>query len=249
MKIKLCLLLLSFQLMASPNSEVMTTAADGVKVYGQKYFAALDEKAPLVLMFHQGGSNGRGEYEGLATWLNKAGFRVIAWDQRSGGDRYGFDNRTVNHLNQEDKPSYCEASADLQAALDYVTTEKLAEQVIVWGSSYSAALVFKLAADNKGKVSGVAAFSPASGGPMSACRAKMWLDQVSVPMIVFRPESEMARESSVEQRDVFIEAGVTFHIIKNGIHGSSMLVDDRTEHKMDKARATVKQWLKSLNGS
>ncbi|MGJ8663789.1 MAG: alpha/beta hydrolase [Marinicella sp.] len=226
---------------------VMTLALDGVKVYGHQYFGTLDDKAPLILLFHQASSNGRGEYADIIPWLNTSGYRVLAWDLRSGGSRFGSENNTVKALNPDIKYSYCEVSPDLQAALDYVVKQNLAAKVIVWGSSYSAALVFKLAAENKHKVSAVASFSPASGGPMSACRAKMWLDQVTQPIIVFRPDSEMQRTSSIEQRSLFIGAGATFHVIENGTHGSSTLVDARTENNMQEARLTMENWLNSLS--
>ncbi len=255
MKIKLLILLFSLQVNASSQtvatntsagSEVKTVTADGITLFGQKYFGSLDNQAPLILLFHQAGSNGRGEYKALIPWLNNSGFRTIAWDLRSGKARFDFENRTVNAFTEEVKYSYCEVSPDLQAALDYVLTEKLADEVVVWGSSYSAALVFKLAADNKQTVSGVAAFSPASGGPMEDCRARMWLDDVSQPVVVFRPEKEMDLDSSKEQRDIFMAAGASFHVIKNGVHGSSMLDDSRTKNNMKETRMIVEKWIKSL---
>jgi len=130
----------------------------------------------------------------------------------------------------------------------FVTSQRLAETVVVWGSSYSAALVFRLAAENPTRVSGVIAFSPASGGPMVDCRARMWLADVVVPTAVFRPASEMERESSVEQRDIFTAAGATFQVVDHGVHGSSMLVDARTEQDMSDARATVIGWLQEVTG-
>ncbi len=228
------------------NSVIEVSTSDGVTIYGQKYFGGLDDQAPLVLLFHQASSNGRGEYGEIASWLNESGFRAIAWDQRSGRARFGFDNRTVASLSEDKKYAFCDVSPDLQTALDYVTKEKLADKAVVWGSSYSAALVFKLAADNPQKVSGVAAFSPASGGPMSACRASVWLDEVSAPVVVFRPESEMERDSSVTQRELMQAAGAAFHVIADGVHGSSMLVDSRTAADMTQARATMLHWLRDL---
>lgn len=222
---------------------IATTTVDGVTIYGEPYFGDLDNTNPLILLFHQGGSNGRGEYAQLTPWLNEAGFRAIAWDQRSGGETYGENNRTVDNLQGEVPTEYCDTYADLNAALNYVIAEHLAEQVIVWGSSYSAALVFRLAAEHPEEISGLLAFSPASGGPMVDCRARLWADEISVPMAVFRPASEMERESSVEQKDILEAAGASFHVIEQGIHGSSMLLDARTEHDMQEARAQVADWL------
>jgi len=226
-----------------PVGPFQSVTADGVTIYGEPYFGDLNADAPLILLFHQGGSNGRGEYAELAPWLNGLGYRAIAWDQRSGGETYGSENRTVAGLPVGADPGFCDAAPDLQAALDYVRAKGLAEKVIVWGSSYSAALVFGLAANNPDAVSGVIAFSPASGGPLVDCRARMWVEDIDAPMMTLRPASEMERESSQEQRDILTGAGVTFHVAENGVHGSSMLLDSRTESDMSETRAAVADWL------
>lgn len=224
---------------------ITTITADGVTVYGEPYFSGLDASAPLILLFHQGGSNGRGEYSDIAAWLNENGFRAIAWDQRAGGETYGESNRTVAGLPEGADPGYCDAAPDLQAAVDYVAENNLAERVILWGSSYSAALIFGTAAANPDMTGGVIAFSPASGGPLENCRARMWADEIDAPMFVLRPASEMERESSVEQRDILTAAGAAFLVVENGVHGSSMLLDARTENDMSEARAEVLTWLQA----
>lgn len=234
------------QAMAQGRSAVVATASDGIAVHGEKYFAGLGSTAPLVLLFHQGGSNGRGEYAEIAGYLNEAGMRAIAWDQRSGGDTYGAANRTVMGLPPSAADGFCSAYPDLEAALDYVVAEGLAEDVVVWGSSYSGALVFRLASENADRVSGVIAMSPASGGPMVDCLARDWLEGVEAPMYVLRPAAEMARASSIEQREIFAASGADFQVVANGVHGSSMLLDSRTGHDMAAVRSDVIQWLRLL---
>jgi dienelactone hydrolase len=49
---------------------------------------------------------------------------------------------------------------DLEAALAWAKANAHGAPVVVWGSSYSAALVFLLAARHPGEVNGVVAFSP-----------------------------------------------------------------------------------------
>jgi pimeloyl-ACP methyl ester carboxylesterase len=228
--------------------DLTTTTSDGVTIHGEVGFDDLDPVAPLILLFHQAGSNGRGEYADLVPWLNEAGFRIIAWDQRSGGDRFGGANRTVAGLAEGTAVSYCDAYPDLQAALDYTVEQGLADKVVVWGSSYSASLVFRLAAENPDRVAGVVSCSPAAGGPMVDCRARLWVDDVVAPVLVLRPDSEMAHEPSVEQRNILTAAGVGFHVVENGKHGSSMLVDSRTGHDMSDARTAVIGWLSETTG-
>jgi pimeloyl-ACP methyl ester carboxylesterase len=229
------------------DGPIETAGDDGIVVYGNTYFGDLDSNAPLILLFHQSGSNARGEYSQLARWLNEHGFRAIAWDARAGGDLYGATNRTQDALPTGAPDQYCDAYNDLQVALAYVINNKLAQRVVIWGSSYSGALVFRLAADNSETINGVFAFSPASGGPMVDCRARLWVDQVTAPIFVFRPTSEMGRETSIEQKEILADAGAEFFIIENGIHGSSMLVDERTEHDMSATRELVIAKLSELN--
>ncbi|NNE44853.1 MAG: hypothetical protein HKN12_11655, partial [Gemmatimonadetes bacterium] len=221
-----------------------TKAADGITVHGERYFGDLAEDAPLVLLFHQAGSNGRGEYGPLAAWLNEQGVRALAFDQRVGGDTYGESNRTVSGLPEGADPGYCDAYPDLEAGLAFAVSEGLADRAFVWGSSYSASLVFRLAADHPEHVAGVIACSPASGGPMVDCRARNFVESVTCPVLVLRPASEMERESSVAQRGILEAAGATFLVADQGVHGSSMLVDERTEADMSVTRAAVGNWLR-----
>jgi alpha-beta hydrolase superfamily lysophospholipase len=225
---------------------VTAKTSDGVQVYGYQHFADLPAKSPLVLLFHQAGSNAAGEYGSLIPWLNNSGFRVISWDARAGGKYYGGSNQTLATLPAGTPKQYCDAYPDLQAALDHVKDKKLAEKVFIWGSSYSAALVFQLAAKNPNDVAGLVSFSPATGGPMAKCRARVWLDKVKTPILVMRPQSEMARESSIEQKKLLKLAGATLNVVEHGVHGASMLVDSRTENDMTAARKIVSSWMKGV---
>jgi dienelactone hydrolase len=98
------------------------------------------------------------EYAPIAPRLARAGFTVLAIDQRSGDGAFGGTNRTAAGLGR--KATYEEALADLEAALAWAKANASGAPVVVWGSSYSAALVFLLAARHPGDVNGVVAFSP-----------------------------------------------------------------------------------------
>lgn len=228
---------------SSGQSSVQIVTSDGVTIHGDLYDGGLDAAAPLVVLFHQGGSSGRGEYGPIVPWLNSLGYRAIAFDQRSGGEVHEVANRTLDGLAAGVPSHYCDAYPDLQAALEYVVSQGLSPRPIIWGSSYSGALVFRLAAEYPQRVAGVLAFSPASGPPMADCLARAWVGDISVPLAVFRPSSEMDRESAQGQRDLVIEAGLDFFEIPEGVHGSSMLVDERTGQDMTAARDSVEAWL------
>ena len=63
---------------------------------------------------------------------------------------------TVAHLTRPG--TFDDAKLDLDAAFEWAKSRRL--PVVLWGSSYSAALVFKVAAEHNGEVSAVMAFSP-----------------------------------------------------------------------------------------
>lgn len=219
------------------------TAADGVTVYGTASFAALPDSAPVIVLFHQGGSNARAEYEPLVPWLNENGFRTIAWDLRVGGDIYGLNNRTADARLPVTPTSYCEGFPDMHAALDTSLEHSGSGQAIVWGSSYSGALVFHLAAEAPDKISRVISASPANGPPMVDCLPQARLDELQTPAFVLSPRMEMKVDEDFEDKLRFEAAGAAFLIVEDGIHGSSMLVDARTEADMSAARAAVIDWL------
>jgi alpha-beta hydrolase superfamily lysophospholipase len=202
--------------------EVTFEAGDGVKLYADVHAAAAGRAAPLVLLFHQAGGDARGEYESIVPRLLEAGYNVLAVDLRSGGARFDGVNRTVAGLEGREY-GYCDAFPDLVAALDQAKKLGFTGPRVVWGSSYSAALALRLAADHGEQLAAVLAFSPASGGPMAACRAAPYIPQLTVPALALRPASEMERESSREQFQLFEEHGVRTHVAPSGVHGSSML--------------------------
>jgi hypothetical protein len=179
------------------------------------------------LLFHQGDANGRGEYGGyIAPRLVKKGFNVISVDQRQGGDLFGQTNRTVAGLKDKEY-HYCEAYPDLKATLQYAKERGFNGKRFAWGSSYSATLVLRLASEYSKDLSGVLAFSPAGGEPMRECQPVNYAPAVKVPVLVMRPASEMNREITRQQLQVFEKYKFQTYIAANGVHGSSMLHPER----------------------
>jgi pimeloyl-ACP methyl ester carboxylesterase len=155
-------------LVAAPNAT--SFADDGFKsidfptaggIQGRAdVYPTIHKSATLVLLFHQAGWS-RGEYREIAPKLVKAGYRVMAVDQRSGGKVNGVQNETHRRATRMGLArGYLDAYVDMEAALAYARKELAAERIIVWGSSYSASLVLRLAAEHADDVVGVMAFSP-----------------------------------------------------------------------------------------
>jgi len=229
-------------LLSSAEPAALTaTAPDGATLHGYDW-GAPHADAPLAVLFHQGEGDGRGEYGPLIAWLKQAGYHPIAWDARGGGDRFG-ENRTVAALPPVETADYCTAVEDLDVALTASRRRAGADAAVVFGSSYSAAHAFRLAAERPGAVAAIVAASPSSGGPMAACRPGLYLDALADPALVLRPAREMEIPSARAQAEAFEAAGVDVRVIEGGVHGASMLVDARTGADMSGARAVVADWL------
>ncbi len=224
--------------------EVEFDTDDHIRIHGDLHLPAGDRSAPTVILFHQAGSNARGEYEAIVPRLTAAGYNVLAIDQRSGGSRFGAENRTVAALS-EDQPGfdYCHAWPDLQAALRYADILHLGEKRFVWGSSYSAGLVVKLGVEHADLLDGVLAFSPAAGSPMAGCDPTEFISQLEMPTLALRPGSEMEHEWIADQLALFAEAGLETYVAKDGVHGSSMLDASRTGKDVESTWRVVLDFL------
>ena len=111
----------------------------------------------MIVAVHQADSS-HAEVAPIVLRLVAAGFTMLAIDQRSGGGLFGSSNRTAAALPRE--ASYEETLPDLAAALAWPHAEARGAPVIARGSSYSAALVFLLAAAHPADVSALVALSP-----------------------------------------------------------------------------------------
>jgi dienelactone hydrolase len=237
----LCALLLTVNAFAK-TVQVHFDAADGVRVYGDVYRSAGGDNAPLILLFHQAGGDARGEYTQIANRLMQNGYNVLAIDQRAGGDRFGGGNRTMAGLDGQEY-GYCDAYPDLEAALRYMRAEGFDGRLAVWGSSYSAALAFQLAAKNSDEVSALLGFSPSSGPPLADCSLLPYVSQIDVPALALRPHSEFEVESVQAQMKEFEAHGIQTYVANPGVHGSSMLNAERVGESTEAAWAVVLEFL------
>ena len=145
--------------LASTNDTIKFKSKDGLLITADTYLAHPSNTTPLILLFHQAGSS-RGEYNEIAPELNKLGFNCIAVDLRSGEYSRGKDNETAIRAGEANlSTSYADALPDIIAAVQYAH-DQYNSKVIIWGSSYSASLVLKVAGDYPEHVKGVIAFSP-----------------------------------------------------------------------------------------
>lgn len=205
---------------------IQLKASDGTVVHGLHY----KEPKPtaLILLFHQAGSS-KAEYASIAPRLVKAGYSALAIDQRSGGEMYG-SNETAAGLGAErakalaEDAGYLKAYPDLEAALAWGEQQHL--PIILWGSSYSSALVFRLAAEHPGKVRSLLAFSPgeyfSDENMVRAAAAK-----INLPAFVASTGSDEERKFADPIFAVLHGTGNVRLVPSNAVHGSSMLIASR----------------------
>jgi len=202
---------------ANSFSPVILRASDGVKIYGD-YYAARRPKA-LILLFHQAGSS-KGEYRDIGPRLVQQRFSALAIDQRSGGSLFGR-NETAAEFGKD--TSYLDAAKDLDAAIEWARRRKL--PIVLWGSSYSAALVI-IEAAKRSEVKEVLAFSPGEylGNPtlvhQAAARLRIpfYVTSASDIREVAAARSILAASPSRTKQQL---------VPRHGVHGSSTLLASR----------------------
>lgn len=224
--------------------EIEITNPEGVTLYGD-YFSG-DSDAPLIILHHQAGWSAGGEYGEIAKHLVANGYNILAFDARGGGTRDGVPNRTLEALGIE-RLAFCEVLPDILASVDYAAATYPNAKKILWGSSYSSALVLNAATNKKDDITAVLAFSPAQGDFMGECQPNDFANKLTVPTMILRPASEMKSEASQMQFELFKTAGHTMHIAENGVHGSSMLLETRTKHNTDVEWAAVLTFLADVS--
>lgn len=229
-------------LTAGARAEPVTlTAADKVKVFAT-YYGTGDKSEPIVLLFHMAGANGA-EYATIAPKLNGLGFNALAVDQRSGGRAFGRTNKTVTALGHS--TAYRAALPDLQAALDWARANHAAK-IIVCGSSYSASLVFLLAADNPGRIAGLMAFSPGEylGGAHTVRNAAAKPKDIAVFVSSASDRSEIAAARAIV--DAVPGRAKTQFVPKHAPHGASALREDANPSGYQQAWVAVERFLMPL---
>lgn len=209
---------------ASGDQTFTIKSSDGLLLTADHYTPYPSNTTPVIMLFHQAGSS-RGEYTDIAPRLNQLGFNCIAVDLRSGDSSRGIDNETDIRANKANLPtSYADALPDVIAALQYAK-ETNKGKVIAWGSSYSAALVLKVAGDHPELVDGVLAFSPGEYFAHLG-RSKTWIQDsaknIKVPVFI-----TSAKNEADEWEPLFMvvpSTGKSFFIPTTaGQHGSKAL--------------------------
>jgi len=218
------LMLVSFNGISQDVQTINFSSKDGLELTADLYMAH-DNSAPLVLLFHQARWS-RGEYQEIGPKLNMLGFNCIAFDLRSGGEVNGVKNASFIKAQQEMKPTkYVDAYQDIEASVNYAREYYAGGKLIVWGSSYSSALVLKYAGDNLTSVDAVMSFSPGEYFS-SQGKTKTWITEssskITQPVFITSAKGENSSWATIFAA-IPSEQKVSFLPTTPGNHGSKAL--------------------------
>lgn len=192
---------------------------DGVKITADLYMTSQTD-APFIILYHQAGYS-RGEYREIAPKLNELGFNCLAVDQRSGKEVNGVINQTNIEATKLNKPTeYVDAIPDLEAAFLYVKHGIKPNKIIIWGSSYSAAIVFFLGNVHY-NVNGILAFSPGEYFKINGKEIKSYASKVKCPVFI-----TSAKNENDQWKDIYASLNkdkYSFLPKDEGKHGSKAL--------------------------
>ena len=202
---------------------------DGVKVTADLYMTN-KSNAPFIILYHQARYS-RGEYREIAPKLNELGFNCLAVDQRSGKDVNGILNQTYLYAKKMNKSTeYIDAIPDLEAAFSYVKNKINPDKIILWGSSYSAALVFYLGSVHSQDIDGILAFSPGEYFKIEGKEIKLFAAKVKCPVFITSSGKEHKQWKGIY--DMVSTKKYSFlPMMEEGRHGSKALWSDNGNHK------------------
>lgn len=201
---------------------VTIIASDGVSLAADSYRAA-SPTSPVILLFHQAES-GKSEYATIAPRLVELGYNAVAIDQRAGGELFSPPNSTVQRLGRS--APYRDVLRDMEATLVWAQRAYPNAPIYAWGSSYSASLVFALAARHPREIAAIIAFSPGEYFD-DKHYVRGFARKIRVPVFVDSASDPSEERSAREIFDATRSRTKQCFVPHNGIHGSSTLRDDR----------------------
>jgi dienelactone hydrolase len=215
-------------------STIEFSSRDQLKVTADLYSAG-DQHAPTIVLVHQSGAS-RGEYRQIAPHLQELGFNALAVDSRWGErDRWnGVINKTAARFGTtaiaasgdatKIKAVHQAAAQDIRAALEWLNANDYTGAKLLWGSSISANLVLKVAADPTQRVDAVLSFSPGEYYKDQPNELRAAIAELQLPTLIACGADE--EDTAKPVFDAVPSKQKLFYRAVDGRHGSSILIDD-----------------------
>ncbi|MCE7993856.1 MAG: alpha/beta fold hydrolase [Roseivirga sp.] len=226
---------------SSDLKKISFTSADGLEVTADLYSTG-NQSDPIILLFHQSASS-RGEYRQIAPVLQRLGFNCLAVDLRWGkqdfwekipnetAQRFGSDKVVDNYEDtdefrrEEVWPRMMASVQDMEASLDWANHAGFKGKTLLWGSSFSAMLQFKLAAEHPARVDGMISFSPGEYNDSDTTMLHNWATQLSQPALVIAGSDTSEYIMTKAVNEALVNEKSMHHQVRKGKHGSSILLD------------------------
>lgn len=202
---------------------IVLKSADNLNIKADIYESERKD-SPVILLFHQAGYS-RGEYRPIAPKLCKLGFTCIAIDQRSGKGVKGVENDAFKEAQSlKLGTSYTDALPDLETALRYAQKEYPSRKIIVWGSSYSAALSLIMGSMYPESIAAIITFSPGEYFKYNEKEIKDYAKSIHCPIFITSAKDEYDQWKAIFE---IIPSKDKHYFIPNGkgVHGSKALWD------------------------
>jgi dienelactone hydrolase len=215
-------------------STIEFSSLDQLKVTADLYTTG-DKHAPTIVLVHQSGAS-RGEYRQIAPHLQELGFNALAVDSRWGErDRWnGVVNETAARFGtvaiaassdgSKIRAVHQAAAQDIRAALEWLNANDYTGAKLLWGSSISANLVLKVAADPTQRVVAVLAFSPGEYYKDQPNDLRSAIASLQLPTLIACGADE--EDTAKPVFDAVPSKQKVFYRAIDGRHGASILVDD-----------------------
>jgi len=226
----LLFIFLSFLSCKDTNNPSIQIPSTNNLVLEADFYVTEQKQAPLILLFHQAGFS-RGEYLEIAPKLNTLGFDCLAVDQRSGKGVNGIENNTFAKAKKLGlKTDYISAYPDLEATLSYAKKNHPKRKIIIWGSSYSASLVFILASKHPNLIDGIVSFSPGEYFSFEDQLVSSFCKNINQPVFITSSKNE-AQEWKEFKQSISNSNSVFFLPNQKGKHGSKALWENNSNHE------------------
>lgn len=218
---------------ATETKTIEFASGDGVEITADLYWAHDDKATPFIVLCHQAGWS-RGEYLEIAPKLNEMGFNCLAIDQRSGGAVNEVSNQTAKAAKATGKKTtFVDAEQDMVAALRYARENFAEGDLVLWGSSYSAALALRIAGEHADLLNGVLAFAPGEYFARFG-QSEDWITvsakKIAVPTFVTSAKNEYGRWKGIFDA-IELESKTKFVPQTAGNHGSRALWEQFDDHE------------------
>lgn len=202
-------------------------APDNVLVHC-KLYESKEANPKIMLLCHQARFS-KGEYIETAPKFNKLGYTCLAIDQRSGEGVNKDINQTALMAKQLGLGTdFEDAETDIRTAI-YFLYSKYNQKITLLGSSYSSALIIKIAATEKDKVEAIISFSPGEYFKDTTI-INTSLKKLDIPIWITCAKNEIPQTETLF-KGVENKRLLFFKPEKEGKHGSKALWENYKDNK------------------